>query len=233
MDDCTLDSFPLCFSPFLNELIREYHEISISVKSQKGYQKGYHRSIKNAMGNKIKILRDELVYDGRFIQVIARHFVDRKGKEQVWEVVSRKTHGDVAAIAAITKDKNIILEKIFRVPLDIHVLELPAGLMDKKGESEQEMIQRELLEETGYKVEHVEELMRGPFAAGLRDDQMIIYLGTNAHLVQKPQLESAEDIEVIKVPLDKLFNYLSAQKKTRVDLKIASIIPYLEKRGLI
>ena len=183
--------------------------------------------------SKMKILRDELVYDGQFLQVIARYFIDCKGNEQIWEVIRRNTYGDIAGIVAITKDRDIILEKVFRIPLNAYVLEFPAGLRDRKNESEKEMIQRELLEETGYKVESVEELMRGPFTAGLRDDEMVIYLGTNAYLVQKPQLESAEDIEVIKVPLDKLFDYLLAQKKVKVDLKLTSVIPYLERKGLL
>lgn len=182
---------------------------------------------------KIKILNDELVYDGRFIQVIARHFVNHKGKEGVWEVVRRKAYGNIIGIAAITKGKEIILEKIFRLPVNSYVLELPAGLMDKEGEPEEEMIRRELLEETGYKVESVEKLVNGPVSAGLRDDEMVIYLGSNAFSAQNPELEDAEDIEIIKVPLGGLFNYLSEQKEIKVDLKILSVIPYLEKMGLL
>lgn len=181
----------------------------------------------------MRVLNDELAYDGKFIQVINRHFVDRNGKKEVWEMVKRKTYGDIIGIAAITREKEIILEKIFRVPLNDYVLELPAGLMDIKGESKEAMIRRELLEETGYVVESVEELMQGPFSAGLRDSEMTIYLGANARLAGEKQLESAEDIEIVKVPLDRLLDYLTAQKgKLKVDLKIASVIPYLERKGL-
>lgn len=185
-------------------------------------------------GKTMKVLNDELVYDGRFIQVINRYFMDRNGKKGVWEMVRRKTYGDIIGIAAITREKEIILEKIFRVPLNDYVLELPAGLMDIKGESEEAMVKRELLEETGYVVESVEELMRGPFSSGLREGEMAIYFGMNAYFVGERQLESAEDIEVIKVPLDRLLDYLTEQKgKLKVDLKIASVIPYLERKGLL
>ncbi len=182
---------------------------------------------------RIKILNDELVYNGKFIQVVARNFIDCEGNKGVWEVIKRKTYGNIVGIVAITKDNEIILEKIFRVPLNDYVLELPAGLMDIKGESEEEMIQRELLEETGYKVKDVKKLLKGPFTAGLRDDEISIYLGTGAYLSQKPKLEGAEDIEVIKVPLDQLFGYLSKRDKTKVDLKIFSVLPYLEKLKLL
>ncbi len=182
---------------------------------------------------KIKILRDELVYDGKFIQVIARHFVDGGGNQNIWETVRRKTHGNSMAIVAITKDREIILEKTFRVPLNCYVFELPAGLIDKKGESEPEAIRRELLEETGYQVNSLEELVQGPLNTALLDDIMVIYLGTDAYLVQKPQLEDTEDIEVVKIPLDNFLNYLLTQKEVSIDFKVTSVIPYLQKRGLL
>lgn len=184
------------------------------------------------MGNKIKIIKDELVFDGKFIQVIRRYFVGRQNYQGLWEMVRRKTQGSIA-IAAITKEREIILEKIFRVPLNDYVLELPAGLMDKDGEAENEAVMRELLEETGYQVDSVEELMRGPFNAGLLTDYMVIFLGINARLVQEPQLENSEDIEIIRVPLDNFFDYLLVQKEVKIDIKITSIIPYLERRGLL
>ncbi len=185
------------------------------------------------MSNKIKILRDELVFDGKFIQVITRHFVGGQERPGIWETVKRKTRGNIVSIAAITQEREIILEKIFRVPLNNYVLELPAGLMDKDGEVEAETVKRELLEETGYQVNSVEELIRGPFNAGLLADNMVMFLGINAYKIQEPQLESSEDIEIIKVPLNHLFDYLLAQKEIKVDLKITSIIPYLERRGLL
>lgn len=182
---------------------------------------------------KIRIIKDEIVYDGQFIQVIKRYFVGRNGSEGIWEVVRRKTHGDIVGIAAITLEKEILLEKIFRVPQNAYVLELPAGLMDKEKEMEMDMVRRELREETGYEVDGVEELIRGPFNAGLIDDEIVIYLGINARLTGKPQLENAEDIEVIKVPLRDLIDYLTSQKYVKVDLKIAAVLPYLERRGLL
>lgn len=98
----------------------------------------------------MKLIRDEVGYDGEFIRVIRRHFRAPNGNPGVWELVRRKnTHGRIIMIAAVTAEKELILEKIFRIPLNDYVLELPAGLMDKAGESEQEAVGRELLEETG------------------------------------------------------------------------------------
>lgn len=181
----------------------------------------------------IKINKDELVYDGKYIQTVRRHFTDRNGVERTWDMVKRNTFGRIVAIAAITDKNEIIMEKIYRIPCEKYIYELPAGLMDKPGESEIEAITRELLEETGYKAEKVELLSNGPFNTGLVKDEMAIYLGLEAKKAQEPELEAAEDIEVFTVPLANLFKFISEnQKDGSVDLKIASIIPFLKAKGL-
>ena len=181
----------------------------------------------------MKILRDEIVYDGKFIRTIRRHFLNTAGKPHVWEMVERKTYGRIVAIAAITPKKEIILEKTFRIPLKSYVFEFPAGLMDKKGESEKIAIRRELLEETGYVVDKVRLLYAGPFNTGMIDDRMAVYLGTNARKIAEPKPEPAEDITVVKVPLKNLLNFLSSQKRVLCDIKIPAVLPYLEKEGLL
>lgn len=179
---------------------------------------------------KIKIENDKLVYDGKFIQTIERYFIDTNGNPGVWEMVRRKSNGRIVVIAAITAEKEIILEKHFRIPFRSYVIELPAGLMDRDKEKEEELARRELLEETGYTVDKLELLMAGPFNTGLVDDELAVYFGMNAHRIQEPVLEDSEDIEIIKVPLDRLFEFLSNPKDIKADIKIAAIIPFLKNK---
>jgi len=181
---------------------------------------------------KLKILHDEVVFNGKFIRALIRHFRTRHGNMQTWEMVKRKTYGRIVIIAAITPDGEIILEKNYRVPLKSYVIELPAGLIDKKGESEIDAARRELLEETGYVVDKMEMVVSGPFNAGLLDDEVAIFLGTNARKVKEPELEECEDIEVLKVPLKKLLDYLASLKGIKADVKIPAMLPYIQKRGL-
>jgi ADP-ribose pyrophosphatase len=181
---------------------------------------------------KIKILDDEIVYDGDFIQMIRRRFVDTEGNERVWEMMKRKIYGRIVAIAALTPEKELILEKIYRIPCKGYVLELPAGLTDKKDESEVQAIRRELLEETGYTVDTVKSLFSGYISAGAAEDEYAVYVGTNARFVQEPHLEGTEDIEVVKVPLHKLTEYVMNNKGgLKADIKIAAILPYLKQHG--
>lgn len=175
---------------------------------------------------KHKILKDEIIYNGKFIEVKKRHFLGQGKKPGIWEIVKRKTYGKIISIAAITENNELILEKIFRIPLNDYVIELPAGLMDEKDESEEECVKRELLEETGYKVDKVNLLTSGPFNTGLTSDEMAIYLGKQAELIQKPELDLEEDIEVIKVSLKNLPDYL-LNSKIKVDLKIWAVMYFI------
>ncbi len=181
----------------------------------------------------LKINKDELVYDGKYIKTYRRHFTDRDGIARTWDMVKRNSFGRIVAIAAITDQNEIVMEKIYRIPCEKYIYELPAGLMDKPGESEEQAITRELLEETGYKAEKVELLTNGPFNTGLVKDELAMYLGLGVKKIQEPELEAAEDIEVFTIPLKDLFKFIvEHQKNGSVDLKIASVIPFLKAKGL-
>lgn len=171
-----------------------------------------------------------MAYDGVFIRVIRRHFIGSSGKPGMWEVVERKnTHGRIVVIAAVTPERELILQKSFRVPFQNYVIELPAGLMDKEGESEEDTARRELLEETGYAVDDMKLLVSGSFNAGLTTSVIALYQGTNARMVQAQALDDAEDIEVIKVPVTEVLAFMQTQKEYIVDIKITSALPFLEK----
>lgn len=182
--------------------------------------------------SKLIIEKDVVVFNGRYIQTIKRHFRNRiTRKSGVWEMVKRKTHGRIVAVVALTPKLEVILTKIYRVPWKRWMIETCAGLADKKGESEISLARRELLEETGYAVARMEKIISGPFNAGLLADDIVYYLGVGARKVQEPELEDAEDIEVLKIPLKKLEYFLwHPPRGTLVDIKLFAILSLLEKR---
>lgn len=180
----------------------------------------------------IKILKDELVFNGRYIKTVKRHYLSRSGLHKNWEMVKRKLFGRIVAIIPVTSKNEIILTKIYRIPLKKYVIELCAGLTDKKGETEIQTIRRELLEETGYKVSKIKKLTIGPYNSGLAETEMIIYLGTKAIKVTEPKLEESEDIEAIKIPIKNAFSFLThPPRDVLVDIKIFSILLFLKKLG--
>ncbi len=175
----------------------------------------------------IIVTEEETVFSGKFISVVSRRFVNKRdGGKGLWECVKRKTHGRIVAVAAVTADREIILTKTYRVPAQAWVIELCAGLMDQSGESEVELAGRELLEETGYTATIMPgPLFQGPFNAGLLEDQMVVYLGLNAVKVIEPKLETGEDIEVLRIPLDKADHFLHHPPPgVLVDIKLFSVV---------
>ena len=92
---------------------------------------------------------DEEVFHGKYIRVVKRHFRDMNQQPGI-ETVYRKTHGPIVAVVAVTPQHEVILNRIWRVPLGRYTIEFPAGLMDKAGEAPEACAARELLEETGY-----------------------------------------------------------------------------------
>lgn len=179
----------------------------------------------------MKILKDELAYDGKYVQVVNRHYIDNDGHERIWELVIRKVFGRTVVIVPVTAEKELILEKIYRIALASDVLELPAGLMDSAGETEEEVARRELAEETGYVVDTLELLTVAPADPGLSTQELAIYLGDNARKVQDPQLGHSEIIEVVKVPIAQIVQYLvENSSQVKIDIKITAILPLLANK---
>lgn len=183
--------------------------------------------------SKIKIINEERVYDGSFLQVSQIHYEGTKGKAAIWEKVTRK-HGEanVVAIVPITDDGLVILNKIYRIPVGAYIIEQVAGLMDVENESEEEAIRRELLEETGYVVSKIEKLAEGPWESALGRNIMSIYLGLGAKKIAESKPDNGEDIEVLEIPIAELRNFLhSPPPECKVDLKLFAIVHFLERRG--
>ncbi len=183
----------------------------------------------------MEILKTETAFDGKYLKFKKRYFKTLKGKTEYWEYVERKTISTTfVAIFALTKNKEIILEKNYRVPFEDYIIELPAGLCDKKGESEIKTAERELLEETGYMSKKMTFIFKGPVLSGTAKEEMSLYFAPEAELIAKPDTEDAEEIEIIKVPLNKLVNFiLNSSQNTKIDIKILSILPILAKKKLI
>lgn len=180
---------------------------------------------------RIKIGKDSIAHEGKHIRMIERRFHGLKGPG-VWEFVERKTRGPIVAALPVTAKNEVILVKTYRVPWRRYIIEMCAGLMDKKGESPARLARRELLEETGYHATRFEKLVEGPFNAGLSTDSLVIYLARGAVYARKPVLENAEDIAVLKIPLARLAHFLAHPPKgVLVDVKLFSILYWLRKRG--
>ena len=184
----------------------------------------------------MEITKRETIFEGKHLKFVKKRFKTASGEEGIWETIERKNiYGEGAVvIVAITKERELILERHWRAPLEGFVIQFPAGLCDKEGESEEEVARRELLEETGYKAEKLISIMLVPLCPALTPTRATHFLATGVEFAGKESKEITEEIEVLKVPIEKLDDFmLNLPEDTELDLRVPGILWVLQRKGLI
>jgi len=182
----------------------------------------------------MKVTHQEVVYTGKFLRLVNKHY--RNGENYgIWETVERvNVEKGAVVVIAITKDKELILERNWRMAVESFVIQLPAGLMDKPGETKEEAARRELIEETGYMAGRLLPVMDAPESVVLTPTNISHFFTTDVEYIGKENPDPAEQIEVLKIPLSKLKDFLlNLPADTGLDLRVTGIIWILEKQGLI
>lgn len=158
------------------------------------------------------------LYDGKYVRLV------KQGK---WEFVKRKNVTGIVVIAAVTDDRKVILVEQYRAPVGGRVIELPAGLAgDIAGQETEELAaaaKRELLEETGFEAERMEQVAVGPVSAGIVDEVMTLFSATGLRKVGPGEGDGSEDITTHEVPLADVEAWLAErQRRDRclVDIKL-------------
>jgi len=182
------------------------------------------------------IRKREIISKGEYINFVRKHFLTRSGKEAIWELVERKNifHSGAVAIVAITKSRELILERHWRYAIESFVIQLPAGLTDRAEESEEDAARRELLEETGYLAKELIPIKVTPECSVLTPSQVRHFLAPNVEYVGNQKPDDAEIIEVLKIPIGELPDLLlNLPEDAALDLRVPGIIWVLEKMKLI
>jgi ADP-ribose pyrophosphatase len=130
---------------------------------------------------------------------------------------------DWVNVVAITEDNQVILVKQYRHAAGEVLLEVPGGCIDK-GETPEQAVRRELLEETGYAFENIEQLSvlyafenieqlsvlyANPATA---NNVTYCFLATGGKKVQEQALDHGEEIVVELVSLEELKKLVSENK---------------------
>lgn len=179
----------------------------------------------------MEIIGKKLIYQGKYLKVIQKEYLTKTKKRGSWDYVERM---GAVIIFALTKEKEVILEKIFRIPLSSFSIELPAGLMDKKGENARKAAKRELLEETGYLAKKLIPIFQWPLEPSLAPDMAILFFAPNVEFKGKEKGDDCEEIQVLKVPLENLEDFLLKPKKgITIDLKIFGALSILQNKKFV
>ncbi len=143
-----------------------------------------------------KLINSEEIYNGRVFRVTKDDVRLSNGSLKFREVVH---HNGGVVIAAI-KDNKILLVKQFRYPTNQTLIELPAGKLDKEGETVLEAAKRELEEETGHIAEKWTDLGFIWTTPGFCSEKLYLF--------------KAEDLTFVgqKPDEDEILNYFEADK---------------------
>lgn len=147
---------------------------------------------------KEKILSRKVLIDKKpYLEVVELLYGDAYGKNHKYISIDRP---GAVAIAAITKNDELILIKQFRPPIGKYVLSLPAGLIDKN-KSILEIAKDELLEEAGFVARNWRLISESYNSTGILNEQLFLFLATDIFYFEaRNNIHEGERIEVIKMP---------------------------------
>jgi ADP-ribose pyrophosphatase len=184
------------------------------------------------MGNvKPGIIGKKIMAEGNFVRFVRSAYTDSAGKLREWESFERVNCSGIVVVVPVTDDNCVLLIRQFRPPVNAYVVEFPAGLNDK-GETLEAAARRELTEETGYSANEMVFLTEGPMSSGSSGEILTAFFARGLELKGIGERDETEDIEVLKVPVDRLDDRLSALRLegNYVDLKIYGLMELAKKQ---
>ncbi len=143
------------------------------------------------------------IYRGRMIHLRIDTVRLPDGKETTREIVE---HPGAVAIVAETNDGKLVLVTQYRHPIGQISIEIPAGKLEP-GEPIDEAARRELLEETGYRVENLSKVMEFYSTPGFSDEIMHLFVASGLTF-EKTQPDEDEFIDGKDYTKDEVMNLI-------------------------
>lgn len=123
-------------------------------------------------------INDETIYAGKRVTLIKR-LLRVKDNVVAREVVR---FGEAAAALPVLLGGKVVLIRQFRAPINGWILEIPAGVVEP-GESPEDTIRRELIEEIGYEAGSLRKLFSVHTTPGYSDEVLHIYVAEDLKYV--------------------------------------------------
>jgi ADP-ribose pyrophosphatase len=157
-----------------------------------------------------KLLKRKIIYEGRVFNILVDDVQYPSGNHSIREVAE---HPGGAVIFAVFPDKNILLIKQHRYPIDKYIYELPAGKLDAN-ETPLDCAKRELEEETGYKAASWQKLTAIYTTPGFCTEQLHIYMAQDLYPAENGRnLEEGELTMTVEIlPLHKAIAMIENQE---------------------
>ncbi len=111
---------------------------------------------------------------------------------------------DVAVVFPVTPEKEVIFVRQYKHGIQEILLELPGGAFNSAQEPPEEAARREMREETGYMADRLTPLAVTCDNPTKDTNRIHLFLAENAQKVYEQELDTTENIEVVKIPLDQI-----------------------------
>ena len=171
-------------------------------------------------------IKSESVYDGHFLKV-RRDEIRLPGGKTAWR--EHVVHPGAVMIVPIADDGRLVVERQHRYPLDLVLLEFPAGKLDPQ-ETSLHCAQRELREETGFRAR--EWAYAGCLHNAPAYSNEFIDIWFARGLVAGPQeLDDGEFLEVLTMAESELFAQSASGQLTDAKTMVALLKLQLWRAG--
>jgi ADP-ribose pyrophosphatase len=170
----------------------------------------------------MKILTTTAVYTSRYFQII-KHKIERNGNTFTKDFIVRNP---TVHIIPYTSNNDIYMESQFRDALGGLALEVVAGTIEEGGDP-LETAKRELHEETGLSAKTWKKIAEWDLSVNMQA-KIHVYAATDLE-EGKAHLDDEEEIETIKMPLDKIMDKIKTGELTAAS-HIASLYLFKQLR---
>lgn len=170
------------------------------------------------MSFKEKTISSEIKYKGKILNLRVDTVQSVNG-ESTREIIE---HSGGAVVLPLLPNKNVVMIRQFRKPIERDVLEIPAGKIEQ-GESPENTAFRELREETGYVAKNMTLLTKMYPTVGYSEELLYIYLATDLE-PGETDFDKNEDIDSYSYHIDDLYDMVMEGKIQDAKTQVAILM---------
>ena len=149
-------------------------------------------------------LSEEIIYNGRILDLAKEKHLMPDNRERVFEVIQ---HPGGAAALPVLENDNLLLIRQFRPAAQDYIYEVPAGRVEL-GEDPAGCIERELIEEVGYRPRQLESLGFVYSSVGFCNEKIHLFVARDLELAELA-LEPDEFIEPVSLTLEEALEMIA------------------------
>ncbi len=174
----------------------------------------------------------EDLFRDEWVMALRRDVVSRPGHDEERFPRLVLEHPGAVLVLAVDEDERALVLEQYRHPARRRFLELPAGLLDTRGEEPLTTAQRELREEAELEASTWEHLLSSHPSPGISSERLEVYVARGLSPAGRGDFEPAhEEADMTRrwVPLAELADAVLDDRATQGSLSLA-VLAYLHRR---